>query len=373
MISIDTYQPVLKQISKELNKITYADPTQIIGSFATNWDEDRNVVDLVSTLTAECPSEMRARLHEEYFGWGPLTELINDPSITEILINGPDSIWIERSGRLTEHPDRFLTPLTFRNFLQRLNRLAEIQTTLDCPFADGQYQNFRIHIITPPVTDGRVVVSLRCHPNNPWTLKQLGDSGWASDAAFAQLKLLINQKMNFLIVGSTGCGKTSVLNACLQELATNERVVMIEDTSELKIPNQVSSKLLTRRDPNSILREITQTDLLKQSLRMRPDRLVMGEIRGPEAKDLLMTFSTGHSGCMGTLHADSARQALLRLEMLIQLGAAQWSLHAVRSLILLSLDSIVVLQRQADGSRRLEGIYKITSLEDVGFLLEKTI
>jgi pilus assembly protein CpaF len=152
-----------------------------------------------------------------------------------------------------------------------------------------------------------------------------------------------------------------------------DRVVMIEDTSELHSPNSASVKLLTRRDPHGHLRDIHQSDLLKQALRMRPDRIVMGEIRGEEAKDLLMAFATGHTGCMGTLHAETARQALIRLEMLIQLGAPQWGLHAVRTLIWLSLQNIVVVKKDKAGRRVLDGIYRVTALEEFGFLLERTV
>jgi pilus assembly protein CpaF len=247
----------------------------------------------------------------------------------------------------------------------------KVQATLDRPFADGHWGRFRLHIAVPPAVCTSVV-TLRKHPANPWRLDQLAERDWASALAMAQLRDLIVQKKNILIVGCTGSGKTSVLNALLQELRSDERAVLIEDTNELECPNPLSTKLLTRRDSHGLLKEVDQSELLKQSLRMRPDRIVMGEIRGSEAKDLLMAFATGHSGCMGTMHAESARQALLRLEMLIQLGAAQWNVHAVRTLILLSLHAIVVVKRTNEGERKLEGIYRIASLEEVGFLLEKT-
>lgn len=246
-----------------------------------------------------------------------------------------------------------------------------MQATLDCPFADGKWNEFRVHLALAPSTSVPAAIALRRHPRSPWTFERLREAGWASERGLAALKSLVDERANFLVVGPTGSGKTSVLNACLGSIAPEERAIAIEDTSELAAPNAASLKLLARRDPQGALREIDLGELLRQSLRMRPDRIVMGEIRGAEAKDLLMAFATGHSGCMGTLHADSARQALLRLEMLIQLGAAQWSLSAVRTLILLSLRAIVVVARGLDGRRRLDGVYRIASLEDVGFLVEK--
>ena len=244
--------------------------------------------------------------------------------------------------------------------------------SLDCPFADGRWRDMRVHLIIPPASGDEAVVTLRRHPKNPWTLDRLGEKQWATSDQMRALRSLVLEKKNFLVIGGTGSGKTSVLNACLHEVPSGERALIIEDTSELNAPNDVSTKLLSRRDPQGHLREIDQSELLKQALRMRPDRIIMGEVRGGEAKDLLMAFATGHRGCMGTMHADNARQALLRMEMLIQVGAPMWNVQAVRSLIWLSLQAVVVVGRTPSGERKLEGIYKIASLEDIGFLIEKT-
>jgi pilus assembly protein CpaF len=313
------------------------------------------------------------RIEEEYFACGPLELLLDDPTITEIIVNGGEAIWFERAGRLERHDDQFLSALSYRNFIARISREAGMQATLDCPFADGSWRDYRVHLIIPPASGDQAVMTLRRHPRNPWTLQTLSEQDWADARSFEVLEQLVKAHTNFLVVGGTGSGKTSVLNACLQLLPDSERVVIIEDTRELKAPNGASSQLLTRRDPNGHLREVDQSELVRQALRMRPDRIVMGEVRGPEAKDLLMAFATGHKGCMGTLHAENPRQALIRLEMLIQLGAPQWSLQAVRTLIWLSLQAVVVVGRTENGKRRLEGIYRISSLEDVGFLLERWI
>ena len=309
---------------------------------------------------------------DEYFHAGALEPLFLDSAITEIIVNGPDSIWYERHGLLKRLDDCFISNLTYRNFIERLSREAGIQASLDCPFADGLWRDCRVHLIIPPASGEHAVVTLRRHPVLPWTFEELQTHSWAKPEGLQALKELVQRRSNFLIIGCTGSGKTSVLNACLTSLDTSERTLIIEDTSELKVPNDVSSKLLTRRDSQRLLRDIDQGELLRQALRMRPDRLVMGEIRGGEAKDLLMAFATGHSGCIGTLHADSARQALLRLEMLIQLGAPQWGLQAVRTLIWLSVQAIVVVARTKEGARKLEGVYRVAALDEVGFLIEKT-
>jgi pilus assembly protein CpaF len=361
-----------EKIIASLNALPGANPLTLseIGSFV---DDEGPARKALASACEKAPENIRNRLTQEYFAAGPLELLLSDSDVTEIVINGSDSIWCERQGNLTRVEDRFLSELSYRNFINRLGREAGIHASLDCPFADGKWRGCRVHLIIPPASGDQAVLTLRRHPENPWNLQMLENLKWASPQAMFELKKLISEKKSFLVVGGTGSGKTSVLNACLQTLPQTERCLTIEDTDELRLPNKASVKLLTRKDPQGHLRDIDQSELVKQALRMRPDRIIMGEIRGPEAKDLLMAFATGHTGCWGTLHAESARQALIRLEMLVQLGAPQWSLTAVRTLILLSVTAIVVVARGDQGVRRLDGIYTISSLEDVGFLLERKI
>lgn len=318
------------------------------------------------------PEKIKERVLSEFLGEGPLQPLLSDPYITEIIVNRHDNIWYERRGHLHLHEDHFFSKLSYQNFLHRLSAEARVQANLDRPFADGFWRQFRVHLIIPPLAQGSAHLSLRRHPENPWTLAQLENLGWAPSEAISYLKKMVHARKSFLIIGATGTGKTSVLSACLHEVEKNERVVVIEDSSEIQIPNSLSVKLLARQDLNGILRDIDQSELLRQALRMRPDRIVMGEVRGAEAKDLLMTLSTGHNGGIGTLHAESARQALYRLEMLIQMGAPQWSSRAIRHLIHFGLHAIVSLKR-VNGERRLDSIHKITSLEETGFCLEKIL
>ncbi len=324
---------------------------------------------LLETKLPASSSEARARVEQEMFGSGPLESLLNDPEVTEILINGHQSVWYEKQGRLHAHYDRFFTSTSLNNFLQRLMTEARIQANLERPFADGYWQKFRLHIILPPLAPSEVHISLRRHPENPWTFKAFLDSGWAPNHAIEMLQKLVREYHSFLVIGGTGSGKTSVLNACLQELSSNERVVTIEDTNEIRLPNQASVKLISRQDPSGILQDVDQCELLRQALRMRPDRIVVGEVRGHEAKDLLMALSTGHRGGMGTLHAENPRQALLRLEMLVQLGAPQWSLRAIRHLIFFGIQYVVTISKTG-GMRKLKSISRLTSLEENGFCLE---
>lgn len=328
-----------------------------------------SIDEVLRGLIAEFPEEEQERLSNEFFGEGPLAALFAEPGLQEIIVNGRRDIWIESHGRFRKHTDEFLSELTFKNFIDRICAEAGLKIDLAQPFADGRWRDFRVHLGRAPLTDCDFHLSLRKVPDNPWTLQALSDAEWASPAQIAILKDQIEKRKNILFVGPTGCGKTTVLGAALRELPEDERVVLIEDTDELRRPNTASTKMLTRGTGSPSLPEVTLSDLVRQSLRMRPSRLIMGEVRGPEAKDLLMALATGHSGSLGTLHASDPRQALLRLEMLVQLGAPQWNVQAVRQLIQLSVDTLVVCENE-NGHRRLKGVYKVAALESFGFLLE---
>ncbi len=325
---------------------------------------------LIQEETASLDADMGRRIRAEFYSWGPLCTLMEDEAVTEILVNGPDKIWFEKNGRLQEHQDGFLSELSFRNFVERLSQAAKCFITIEHPSADSSFGDFRLSLIGADLTHSHPHLSLRRHPKNPWTFEKLKDRSWCHESDIELFQRLIQERKNFLVIGSTGSGKTSVLNSLLNLLPANERVVVIEDTAEIALSNKASMKLLTREDPQGILPNIDQTQLVKRSLRLRPDRLVMGEVRGAEAKDFLMALATGHAGSFGTLHAQDPQQALIRLEMLIQMGAPQWSLTAIRRLIQLSLDYILVAGREPSGLRIFKGAYRLCSLEDHGFLVE---
>jgi pilus assembly protein CpaF len=325
---------------------------------------------LINTETQGLDGNLQARVAAEFQSWGPLNSLIEDEDISEILVNGPFAIWFEKKGKLQQHSDRFYSDLSYRNCLERLTQVSNTHITIERPCADGKFMDFRLSLIGHDLTQANVHFSLRRHPKNPWTFEKMAAEEWCSTWHVDLFKKIIEERKSFLVVGGTGAGKTSILNSFLNLLPPQERVVVIEDTPEIALPNSASMKLLTREDPQGILPSVDQTQLVKRSLRLRPDRLVMGEVRGSEAKDFLMALATGHSGSFGTLHAQDAHQALIRLEMLIQMGAPQWSLEAIRRLIQLSLDYIVVAEKTSAGQRRLKGIYKISSLEAQGFLLD---
>lgn len=361
-------QTLFQSIQADIQKLS-------INEFMLSSDEEtvlrsKKIDQLVREKTLTHPTEIQKRIFGELDSWGPLEELFQDESITEILVNGPAQIWFEKSGRLHRHPDFFFSELSFRNCLERICQEAKVHISVEHPCTDGHFLDFRLSLIGTNLTQTAPHLSLRRHPKNPWSFEKLSEQGWCEKRWIPFFQRITEERRNILVIGSTGSGKTSVLNSFLGLMSDNERVVAIEDTSEIALPNGASMKLLTREDPHGLLPTVDQTQLVKRSLRLRPDRIVMGEVRGHEAKDFLMALATGHTGSFGTLHAQDAHQALIRLEMLIQMGAPQWNLTAIRRLIQLSLDYIVVTERADSGERKFKGAFRLCSLEDHGFLVE---
>lgn len=347
-------------------------PLETLGfqSLETKQQSSVRISQIIAEEAKEFDPCLQDRLQNEFEGVGPLVSLIEDESVSEIIINSLDEIWYERSGQLHRLDDQFASELTYQNFIERVCQESKSQVSLERPFCDGRFRNFRLHLVSSELTKSQAILTLRRQNKNPWKLESLFERGWTNQQGMDLLFNWIENKKSFLVVGETGSGKTSVLNACLQKLPENERVVILEDTAEVVIPNKASTRLLTRHDAQGLLPTIDLTELLRQSLRMRPDRLVVGEVRGAEAKDLLLALSTGHHGSMGTLHASSAHQAIMRLEMLVQLGAPHWSLQTIRRLLALSLNGILVVGRNSKGERKLKSIYELSAVEDMGILLD---
>lgn len=309
------------------------------------------------------------RIESELNGYGPLDPLLADEAITEILANSFEHIYFEREAQLWPCRDRFYSEQTYEAALERLAQHCGTYLSREKPFVEAQYKNWRITLIFAEISRGTPLLSIRKQPEQKWSLRKLLETNFLNLNQKEIIEELLEAHKNILIVGGTGSGKTSLLQALLSETSASERCVIIEDTQELQLPNPLSSSLLTRQDPANSVSDVSMNDLLKRALRLRPDRLIVGEIRGSEAQALLLALSSGHSGSLGSLHALSASDALIRLEMLVQMGAPQWSLHSVRRLMAMTVDYIIVVAKK-NKKRSITGIYKISSLEEIGFTTE---
>lgn len=295
-----------------------------------------------------------------------LENLLNDPDINEVLINNFQTIYYEKQGYLQKTETSFLTSANYHLYIHHLLKESHQNLDAENPTLGFQLNGCRYQIIHPTLTKADFSISIR-----KYNFKKFDLTYFLKNTKPQELvSTILNKKNNFLVLGNTGSGKTTFVNGCLNALNSQERVVILEDTPELKSENSCCLNLYTRITDGGTLQSIDLSRLIKESLRLRPDRIVVGEVRGPEAKDLLLALSTGHRGSFGTLHAANAQEALMRLEMLVQLGAPQWSLETVRRMIFFGLNYLITVAKDSNGHRFVSQISKITSLESSGFLLE---
>ena len=303
-------------------------------------------------------------VQHELFGLGPLEPLLKDQTISDILVNSHRRIYIERRGKLE------LTNVTFKDdehlmrVIERIvssvgRRIDESSPMVDARLQDGS----RVNAIIPPLAIDGPVLSIRRFGAEPLRMNALIDNKALTKDIAEMLQMCINARLNVLISGGTGAGKTTLLNALSAYIPETERIVTIEDSAELQLQQPHVVRLETR-PPNIEGRgEVTQRDLVKNALRMRPDRIVIGEVRGGEAIDMLQAMNTGHDGSLTTVHANTPRDALARLETMIQMTGMRLSDRAMRQQIASALDLVLQVARLSDGSRRVTSISEITGME----------
>lgn len=311
----------------------------------------------------------RRQIHKEIFDairrLDVLQRFVDDPAVTEIMINGMDNIFIERNGKISEIEDRFSSMEKLRDVIQQIvsgcNRVVNEMT----PIVDARLSNgSRVNIVLPPVALNGPIITIRRFPDKPINMDSLIDKGSISAEAAELLINMVKAKYNIFISGGTGSGKTTFLNALSGYISDDERVITIEDSAELQlqgIKNLV--RLETRNSNMEGCSEISIRDLIKSSLRMRPDRIVVGEVRGAEAIDMLQCLNTGHDGSMSTGHANSAKDMLARLENMVLMGV-ELPLAAIKQQIASGLDIIVHLGRLRDKSRKVLEISEVVGYED---------
>lgn len=303
-------------------------------------------------------------VQHELFGLGPLEPLLKDPTISDILVNSHNTIYIERRGRLEATDVTFKDDEHLMRVIERIvssvgRRIDESSPMVDARLADGS----RVNAIIPPLSIDGPVLSIRRFGSEPLRMHALVENKALTKDIAEMLEMCVNARLNVLISGGTGAGKTTLLNALSAYIPENERIVTIEDSAELQLQQPHVVRLETR-PPNIEGRgEVGQRELVRNALRMRPDRIVIGEVRGGEAIDMLQAMNTGHDGSLTTIHANTPRDAVARLETMIQMTGMRLSDRAMRQQIASALDLVVQVARLSDGSRRVTSISEITGME----------
>jgi len=305
-----------------------------------------------------------SEVHHELFGLGPLEPLLADPTISDILVNSHRNIYIERGGKLEATNVTFKDDEHLMRVIERIvssvgRRIDESSPMVDARLQDGS----RVNAIIPPLALDGPVLSIRRFGAEPLRMNALIEKGALTKEIAEMLEMCIKARLNVLISGGTGAGKTTLLNALSAFIPEDQRIVTIEDSAELQLQQPHVVRLETRPPNIEGKGEVTQRDLVKNALRMRPDRIVIGEVRGGESIDMLQAMNTGHDGSLTTVHANTTRDALTRLETMIQMTGMRLSDRAMRQQIASAISLVVQAARLSDGSRRITSISEITGME----------
>jgi pilus assembly protein CpaF len=315
----------------------------------------------LSTIERE---RLVSEVHHELFGLGPLEPLLADPTISDILVNSYANIYIERRGKLEKTTISFKDDEHLRRVIERIvstvgRRIDEAQPMVDARLPDGS----RVNAIIPPLALDGPVLSIRRFGANPLRMPTLIENGALTKEIAILFEMCVRARLNIVISGGTGAGKTTLLNALSAYIPSDERIVTIEDSAELQLQQPHVVRLETRPPNIEGKGEVTQRDLVKNALRMRPDRIVIGEVRGGEAVDMLQAMNTGHDGSLTTIHANSPRDSLARLETMIQMTGMRLSVRGMRQQIASAVNLVIQVARLTDGTRRVTSISEITGME----------
>jgi pilus assembly protein CpaF len=342
--------------------------------FATSIDpfalRERVTTEIDTRLAAEpgISRDDRERIAGEIaadiLGHGPLERLLADDSVTEIMVNGPYDIWVERQGRLYQTTVRFNDESHLRRIINKMvaqvgRRIDESSPMVDARLPDGS----RVNAVIPPLSLSGPLVTIRKFSNKRLDLNELIRLGTLSEETVDFLQRCILAQLNILISGGTGTGKTTLLNALSQAVADSERIVTIEDAAELALKQNHVLRLEARPKNIEGSGEITIRQLVRNSLRMRPDRIIVGEVRGAEALDMLQAMNTGHDGSLTTVHANAPRDALARIETMVLMAGYDLPVRAIRQQVASALDLIIHLERLQDGTRRVTAITEVQRME----------
>jgi len=315
---------------------------------------------------------LAAEVQNEVIGLGPLEPLLKDPSIDDIIVNGPFKIYVERAGQMSAVPARFRDTAHLMNIIQRIvspigRRVDEATPYVDARLPDGS----RVNIVIPPIALDGPMVSIRKFRVQAMGAQDYVRLGSMSSEMMGFLAAAVRSRLNILICGGTGSGKTTLLNMLSGYIDEKERLITIEDAAELQLRQSHVVRLESRPPNLDGSREVTARDLVRNALRMRPDRIILGEVRGAEAVEMLQAMSTGHDGSMATMHANSSRDAFSRLEMLLGFGGLVGDPKTIRRYIANSIHIMVQVNRMANGKRRVTMVSELTGMEGDNFTLNQ--
>lgn len=297
-------------------------------------------------------------------GLGPLEPLLLDESINDIMVNGPDHVFVERSGKLLQVPVRFRDWAHLTNICQRIaasvgRRVDEASPMCDARLKDGS----RVNIVLPPLAIDGPSISIRKFSKKPIDFKKLIEFGAMTAPIARVLEIAARCRLNIIVSGGTGSGKTTMMNALSRFIDATERIVTVEDAAELQLQQPHVVRLETRPASLEGKGEVTARDLVRNALRMRPDRIIIGETRGAEAFDMLQAMNTGHDGSMSTIHANNTRDALSRIENMVQMSSMGLTPRAIRQQVCAAVNLIIQVERQRDGGRRVVQVTEIAGIE----------
>lgn len=324
-------------------------------------DEVRALVDEeAALLTSVTRAAISTRIVRDTVGLGPLEDLLADPSVDEVMVNGPDEVYVERAGRIEAVDVCFPDEEELRNAIERIlaplgRRIDELSPMVDARLADGS----RVNVVIPPLAVDGPALSIRRFGTARPGPRELVERGSLSTGQCELLEQAVADRRSILVSGGTGAGKTTLLNALSSFIDSGERIVTIEDAAELRLQQRHVVRLESRPASVEGKGEVTVRDLLRNALRMRPDRIVIGEVRGPEALDLLTALNTGHEGALSTLHANSAADAISRLETLALMAGVGLPHEAIAEQVQRGVDLVVQVERYPDGSRRVAEIAEV--------------
>ncbi|KZY00267.1 MULTISPECIES: CpaF family protein [unclassified Sulfitobacter] len=359
-IKLELHRALLDNLNlAALEHASEADLRQEINDIAVEVLSEKSIV-----LNREDRMTLNSELYDEVTGLGPLETLLKDDSVNDILVNGPQQIFVERDGKLQ------LTDVTFKDEKHLLRIIDKIVSAVgrrvdeSNPYVDARLKDgSRFNAMVPPVAVDGSLVSIRKFKKDKLGIDDLVNFGAFSEEMAAYLQAAVATRLNIIVSGGTGSGKTTTLNALSSFIANDERILTIEDTAELQL-QQTHVGRMESRPPNVEGKgEVSPRDCLKNALRMRPDRIIVGETRGEEVIDMLQAMNTGHDGSMTTIHANSARDGVSRLENMIAMAGIEMPLKAMRSQISSAVNLIVQASRLQDGSRRMTSITEITGME----------